>query len=57
MRKQTMKLDIRGLASNRQVSPLRPAKDAIIIDSTGRSVEQIVEQILALVNEQVEHGN
>lgn len=43
--------------SNRRVSPLRPAKDAIIIDSTGRSVEQIVEQILALVNEQVVRDN
>ena len=32
--------------SNRQHSPLRPAPDAIIIDTTGKSVEEIVDNIL-----------
>jgi cytidylate kinase len=39
----------------RAVAPLRPAHDAHIIDSTGNTVLQIVEQILALV-ERVTHG-
>lgn len=36
-----------GIDSSRQHSPLRPADDAIVIDSTGRSPEDIVEAILA----------
>lgn len=43
--------------SSRRVSPLRPAQDAVVIDSTGRSVEDIVEQIMDLINEQVVHDN
>jgi cytidylate kinase len=33
--------------STRAVAPLRPAPDALLIDSTGRSVEQVVAQVLA----------
>jgi len=34
----------------RPISPLRPARDAIEIDSTGLSVEAVVERIAALVS-------
>jgi cytidylate kinase len=34
--------------SNRRYSPLRPAEDAIIIDTTDRTPESILEQILEL---------
>lgn len=39
--------------SGREISPLRPAEDAIIIDTTGRSVEEVVEQIYSLCKEKV----
>jgi cytidylate kinase len=34
--------------STRPVAPLRPAEDAVILDSTGLSIEQVVDQVLAL---------
>jgi cytidylate kinase len=34
--------------SSRAVAPLRPAADAIILDSTGLSIEQVVDQVLTL---------
>jgi CMP/dCMP kinase len=34
--------------SNRPVAPLRPAEDAVILDSTGLTIEQVVDQVLAL---------
>ena len=34
--------------SERASSPLRPAEDALIIDTTGRSINHIVEQIVNL---------
>ncbi len=34
--------------SSRQISPLRPADDAIVIDTTDRTPEEIVQHILAL---------
>jgi cytidylate kinase len=34
--------------SNRPVAPLRPAEDAVLLDSTGLSIEQVVDQVLAL---------
>ncbi len=37
------------LDSTRETSPLRPAEDAIEIDSTGQTVEAVVERIAALV--------
>lgn len=36
------------LATTREVAPLRVAPDAVVIDSTHATVEQVVEQILAL---------
>ncbi|MGD0742475.1 MAG: (d)CMP kinase [Acidimicrobiales bacterium] len=36
------------LDSTREVSPLVPAADAVVIDSTGRSIESVVDEIAAL---------
>jgi len=35
--------------SSRPVAPLRPAEDAVVIDSTGLSVSQVVDRVLELV--------
>ncbi|MEW6172427.1 MAG: (d)CMP kinase [Bacillota bacterium] len=35
--------------SSREIAPLVPAPDAIVIDTTGKSPEQVVEMILAFV--------
>jgi len=46
------------LDTEREVSPLKPAKDAIILDTTGLGVEELVARILALAKEvelDVEH--
>lgn len=37
--------------SSRDVAPLRPAEDAHILDSTGKPVDQVVNEILRLVEE------
>jgi cytidylate kinase len=34
--------------SSRPVAPLRPAEDAVILDSTGLGIEQVVDAVLAL---------
>jgi len=34
--------------TERPVSPLKPAEDAVILDSTDLSIEEVVEQILEL---------
>ncbi len=36
--------------SRRQVAPLIPAQDAVIIDSTGLSVDQVVDKMLEYIN-------
>jgi cytidylate kinase len=35
--------------SNRAVAPLRPACDAVVVDTTEMSIEQVLEQVLDLV--------
>jgi cytidylate kinase len=35
--------------SQRAVSPLRPAEDAVIIDTDGLSLQEVVQRVLALV--------
>jgi cytidylate kinase len=35
--------------AQRQVAPLRPAEDAVRIDTTGQGIEAVVESVLALV--------
>src|SRR5438270_14078362 len=37
------------LDSSRPVSPLRPADDARVIDTTGRTVDDVVEEVLSLL--------
>lgn len=39
------------LDSNRELSALRVAEDAVVVDTTGRSVEDVVDEIAALANE------
>ncbi|MGN0752960.1 MAG: (d)CMP kinase [Aristaeellaceae bacterium] len=36
---------------NRAVDPLRPAEDAVIVDTTGMAFDQVVEHILGIVEE------
>jgi cytidylate kinase len=37
--------------STRQVSPLRPAEDAVILDSGGLGIDQVLEKAVALLRE------
>ena len=39
--------------STRPVAPLRPAPDAIVIDSTGVPVEEVVDRVLALAGRRI----
>jgi cytidylate kinase len=36
--------------ANRAVAPLRPADDAVCIDTTGLGIDAVVERVLALVS-------
>ena len=38
-----------ALDSSRAASPLRPAGDAVVIDTTGRTVDDVVDQVLGLL--------
>jgi len=38
--------------SNRSLAPLKPAKDAIIINTNGKGKSQVIEEIMALVRHQ-----
>jgi cytidylate kinase len=38
---------------NREVAPLKPAEDAVIIDSTELNIEEVFEQVLSIVNEKL----
>jgi cytidylate kinase len=40
-----------SIDSGRKVAPLRPAHDAVIIDTTGMSPEMVLERVLTLVYE------
>ena len=42
---------------NRAVGPLRPADDAIVVDTTDLSVDQVVEKLLVLVKERCSKSN
>lgn len=39
--------------TNRPVAPLRPAEDAVVIDSTGVPIEAVVDQVLALAKKRI----
>jgi cytidylate kinase len=38
---------------SREVAPLKPAEDAVIIDSTELNIEEVFDQVLAIVNEKL----
>jgi cytidylate kinase len=40
------------LDSTRSAAPLRPAEDAVLIDTTGLDADQVVERVLALVQQE-----
>jgi len=45
--------------ASRAVAPMRPAEDAVIVETDGRSIEDVVETVLAIVHERCEcadHG-
>jgi len=44
------------VAMTRAVAPLRPAPDAVVIDTTGRTVEEVVEEIVGVFNSKVSLG-
>ena len=44
-----------AIDSSRDTSPLKPAPDAVQMDSTGRTIEQIIERICALAQEKGVH--
>jgi cytidylate kinase len=37
--------------SNRKAAPLKPAEDAVVIDTTGRSIEEVLQQVFQLVED------
>jgi cytidylate kinase len=37
--------------SSRQVAPLRPADDAVVVDTTDMTVEQVLDRVLELVQD------
>ncbi len=45
-----------ALDSERAHSPLRPAADAVLLDTTGLSIEQVIARALALVRERAANG-
>lgn len=44
------------LDSEREVSPLRKAEDALIIDTTSMTIDDVVKNIMNLANERIELG-
>ena len=35
---------------NRDISPLKKAEDAVTVDTTGKTIEEVTEEIMTLVN-------
>ena len=46
---ETETASVRSSDAQRTVAPLRPADDAVRIDTTGLAIETVVEQVLALL--------
>ncbi|MFN3283848.1 MAG: (d)CMP kinase, partial [Pseudothermotoga sp.] len=40
--------------SKRSLAPMKPAEDAIIIDTTGKSIEEVVEEICQIVSRRMD---
>lgn len=36
--------------SEREIAPLRPSEDGVLVDSTGKTVEEVVEEMLRVIN-------
>lgn len=36
--------------SEREIAPLRPSQDGVLVDSTGKTVEEVVEEMLRVIN-------
>ncbi|MFP4458086.1 MAG: (d)CMP kinase [Candidatus Zixiibacteriota bacterium] len=45
------------LDSEREVAPLKPAEDSIIMDTTGQSIQEVVDDIISKVNNLRQHIN
>lgn len=41
---------------NRTVAPLKPASDAFLLDSTHLSIEEVIAQAMAIINQRLNHG-
>jgi cytidylate kinase len=39
---------------NRAVAPLKPADDAYILDSTNKSIEQVLDEVLSFYKKRLE---
>lgn len=43
--------------TNRSIAPLKPANDAKIIDTTGKSIEEVLNEIYTIVESELKYGN
>lgn len=43
--------------STRKHAPLKPAADAVIIDTDGKTIDQVIEETLSVVNPETSNGN
>jgi len=43
--------------SNRSVAPMRPAQDAVVIDTTDRSIDEVLDHILKIVNDRLNRSH
>jgi cytidylate kinase len=41
--------------AGRTVAPLKPAEDAVIVDSTGMPITEVIERVLAVLPDSVRH--
>ena len=41
--------------SNREIAPLRKAEDAILIDSTNMTIEEVVNRVIKIIDEKKSH--
>lgn len=42
---------------NRQVSPMRPAADSVLVDTTAKSIHEVLDEILTLVNDRIHRSH
>ena len=40
---------------NRQVAPLKPAEDALLLDSTALSIDQVIAQALTYIRQRIDN--